>query len=82
MLFQAVADSLRATSVDPTYSRGIARAAKALLCMGKLDESIEKYEAALAVDPTNRSLRSAPPPPQKKITHMHINRHTHTHVNI
>lgn len=54
---QAAADSLRAIALDPTYTRGIARAAKAFLCMGKTEESIQKYTAALELDPGNRSIR-------------------------
>mmetsp|Transcript_41887 Transcript_41887/g.99368 ORF Transcript_41887/g.99368 Transcript_41887/m.99368 type:complete len:784 (-) Transcript_41887:1144-3495(-) len=53
----AVADSLRATALDPTYTRGIARAAKAFVCMGKMDEAVAKYEEALRTDPGNTALR-------------------------
>eukprot|EP00951_Prasinocladus_malaysianus_P017136 scaffold134797_cov17-Prasinocladus_malaysianus.AAC.1 len=54
---QAVNDSLRAISLDSTYTRGHARAAKALLCMGKVEASLEKYAAAMETDQGNRQLR-------------------------
>ena len=61
-LKQAVADSLRACELDPSYARGHARAAEAYLCLGEkatVLAAIDEYEKAMKLAPDNRAYREA-----------------------
>jgi hypothetical protein len=61
-LKQAVADSLRACELDPSYARGHARAAEAYMCLGEkatVLAAIDEYEKAMKLAPDNRAYREA-----------------------
>ena len=52
----AAQDSARSTQIDPAFVRGYARGAKAMLCMGRLDEATALYRQAMEADPGNTGL--------------------------
>eukprot|EP00898_Chlorokybus_atmophyticus_P007969 jgi/Chlat1/8173/Chrsp76S07619 len=53
---EAAAGCIQATTLDPTYTRGYARAGKAYLAMGLVDQARSQYREALRRDPGNRTL--------------------------
>ena len=61
-LRQAVADSLRACELDPSYARGHARAAEAYMGLGEkatVLAALDEYEKAMKLAPDNRAYREA-----------------------
>ena len=55
----AIADSLKAAEVDPSYSKAYSRLGHAYFSVGKYKEAVTAYEKGLALEPNNATMKSS-----------------------
>ncbi|KAK9766202.1 Small glutamine-rich tetratricopeptide repeat-containing protein 2 [Basidiobolus ranarum] len=55
----AIADSIRAAEIDPTYVKAYSRMGHAYFSKGSYKEAVEAYEKGLELDSNNASMKSA-----------------------
>ncbi|KAG0046111.1 hypothetical protein BGZ83_008706 [Gryganskiella cystojenkinii] len=55
----AIADSLKAAEVDPSYSKAYSRLGHAYFSVGKYNEAVTAYEKGLALEPNNATMKSS-----------------------
>ena len=69
---EAIRDSERSLALQPDYAKAHARLGLAQFLLGRFDDAVEAYEAALRLDPDNKASRSYLEKARKKLAAQQI----------